>query len=460
MELKSITNLLSLATRPKPQVGGTPADVVWEENKWKLLRYRARPEGVSYRTPLLLVPSLINRHYVLDLMPGKSFAEFMVKRGFDVFCIDWGTPGDEDRFVSFDDIVDRALGRAIRVAARTGPQDKVHLLGYCMGGTLAAIHGAVHPEHIQSMVALAAPVRFNDGSLLSRWTNVKGFDVDVLVNAVGTVPWQLLQSAFHLLRPTLTLSKAVSLLDRAWNDEFLDGYLALETWGNDNVSLPGEFYRRYIKALYQDDGLLAGRFALSGQRVDLKRITFPTLAVTFEHDNIVPGPSAAALIDAIGAPVKQHLHLPGGHVGAVVSKHAAKTLWPQLEAFYAAHDRAQAQPATSVVAAVAAAPELIAAPRPPERSKPVEAAEVTPPLKDARPIETRRAPAPTPKAAKPVEAPPATVVQLAAAPALPARPSPSRLAKIKARAESARPAEIKRLPIKKAASKSSSRAAR
>jgi polyhydroxyalkanoate synthase len=338
MELKSLTNLLSLATRPKPQVGSTPADVVWEENKWKLLRYRPRAEGLKYQTPLLLVPSLINRHYVLDLMPGKSFAESMVQRGFDVFCIDWGTPGDEDRFVSFDDVVDRALGRAIRVASKMVPHEKVHLLGYCMGGTLTAIHGAVHPERIASMITLAAPIRFNDGSLLSRWTNVKGFDVDVLVNTLGTVPWQLLQSAFLMLRPTLSLSKAVSLLDRAWNDEFLDGFLALETWGNDNVSLPGEFYRRYIKALYQEDGLLAGRFSLAGQRVDLKRITFPTLAVSFEHDNIVPGPSAGVLIEAIGSPVKQHLHLPGGHVGAVVSKHAAKTLWPQLEAFYAAHD--------------------------------------------------------------------------------------------------------------------------
>jgi polyhydroxyalkanoate synthase subunit PhaC len=353
MELKSLTNLLSLATRPKPQVGTTPADVVWEENKWKLLRYRPRAEGVKYQTPLLLVPSLINRHYVLDLMPGKSFAESMVQRGFDVFCIDWGTPGDEDRFVSFDDVVDRWLGRAIRVAAKTVPHEQVHLLGYCMGGTLTAIHGAVHPERIASMITLAAPIRFNDGSLLSRWTNVKGFDVDVLVNTLGTVPWQLLQSAFHMLRPTLSLSKAVSLLDRAWNDEFLDGFLALETWGNDNVSLPGEFYRRYIKALYQDDGLLAGRFALSGRRVDLKHITFPTLAVSFEHDNIVPGPSAGVLIEAIGSKVKQHLHLPGGHVGAVVSKHAAKTLWPQLEVFYAAHDAPPAKVEPAVMEAVA-----------------------------------------------------------------------------------------------------------
>ncbi len=336
--MKRITNLLGLITRPKPQVGVTPSDVVWAENKWRLLRYRPRPEGLSHHTPLLLVPSLINRHYVLDLMPGKSFAEYMVAQGFDVYCIDWGTPGDEDRYVTFDDIVDTALRRAIRKVASTVPHQKTHVLGYCMGGTLTAIHGAVHKEYLQSFVALAAPVQFNDGSLLSRWTKTKGFDIDVLVNTFGTIPWQLLQGAFSLLRPTLPLMKAVSLLDRAWNDEFLDGFLAIETWGNDNVGLPGEFYRTYIRELYQRDALINGTFTLRGQPVKLKNLTCPTLAVTFEHDNIVLGPSAAALITECGAAEKQHLHLQGGHVGAVVSKHAAKTLWPQLVAFYEKFD--------------------------------------------------------------------------------------------------------------------------
>lgn len=289
--MKRLTNLLTLWARPKPQVGVTPADVVWAENKWKLLRYRPRPQGLSHATPLLLVPSLINRHYVLDLMPGKSFAEYLVAQGFDVYCIDWGTPGDEDRFVTFDDVVDGALGRAIRRVAKTVPHEKTHVLGYCMGGTLTAIHAAVHPEHVQSFVALAAPVKFDDGSLLSKWTNTRGFDVDTLVEATGTVPWQLLQSAFHLLRPTLPLMKAMNVLDRAWNDEFLDGFLALETWGNDNVSLPGEFYRTYIKDLYQQNLLVAGRFALRGRRVDLANLTCPTLPSPSSTTTSCPGPA-------------------------------------------------------------------------------------------------------------------------------------------------------------------------
>src|SRR5580698_4025222 len=142
--MKRWLNLASLLTRPRPPVGSTPADVVHAENKWKLLRYR-RATPPRYGTPVLMVPSLINRHYVLDLLPGKSFAEWLLARGFDVYCIDWGSPGDEDRFLTFDDICDGYLGRAVRTVARTAKGGKAHLLGYCMGGILASIYTAARP---------------------------------------------------------------------------------------------------------------------------------------------------------------------------------------------------------------------------------------------------------------------------------------------------------------------------
>lgn len=336
-ERKRFWNLLKLPFRKKPPVGVTPADEVYGENKWRLLRYRARPGGLAFRTPVLLVPSLINRHYVLDLMPGKSFAEYMVAQGHDVFVVDWGTPTDEDRQVTFDDICDRSLGRALRVASTYGERGQAHVLGYCMGGILTAIHAAVRPARVASLVQLAAPVRFHDEGLLSSWMRTPTFDVDAMIDAFGNVPWQLMQSAFHMLRPTLSLSKAVGVIDRAWNDEFLDGFFALETWGNDNVSLPGEFYRRYAR-MYRDDELVRGGMTLGGNPVRLSDIRCPLLTVTFEHDNIVPWKSAAELHEAASSTDKQHMHLQGGHVGAVVSKSAARGLWPKISAFWAQRD--------------------------------------------------------------------------------------------------------------------------
>ncbi|MBW2455958.1 MAG: alpha/beta fold hydrolase [Deltaproteobacteria bacterium] len=332
-------NIASRMTAARERVGKTPADVVHRENKWRLLRYRPRKDGIAYRTPILMVPSLINRHYVLDLMPGKSLVEWLVKRGHDVYIIDWGTPSAEDRYLTFDDICDRYLGRATRVAARcSGCDHGVHLLGYCLGGTLAAIHAAARPEHVASLVALAAPVRFDDDGALSVWTRIPSFEVGTMVKALGNVPWQLMQATFHMLRPTLNLSKAVGVIDRAWDDEFLDGFFALETWGNDNVSFPGACYERYVEELYRGNALVKGTFTLSGRPVRLENITCPVLAVTFQHDSIVPAGSATPLMELVSSKDKQNIHLHGGHVGAVVSRKASDRLWPQLAEWWAARD--------------------------------------------------------------------------------------------------------------------------
>ena len=120
-----------------PAVGATPHTVVWTENKWRLLRFAPRRRLAQFKTPVLLVPSLINRWYVLDLGTGRSLIEWLVAQGHDVFCIDWGTPGAEDRYLTWDDIAGRYLGRAVRMATRFGRRGDAHVLGYCLGGTLA-----------------------------------------------------------------------------------------------------------------------------------------------------------------------------------------------------------------------------------------------------------------------------------------------------------------------------------
>ena len=354
--MKLFANLASMVTKPKPPVGTTPADVIHRENKWRLLRYRPAAGGPRFTTPVLLVPSLINRHYVMDLLPGKSMAEDLVKAGHDVYCLDWGTPGAEDRHLTFDDICDRYLGRAIRKVAKLSPRGKTHVLGYCLGGTLSIIHAAVHQEHVASLLVLAAPVGFaGDEGLLEAWSRSSSFQVSDIVDAFGNVPWQLMQAAFTMLRPTLALSKAVHVVDKAiqddpvnankW-DEFSEGFRALETWGNDNVSFPGACYVRYIEELYRNDALLRGTFTLSGKAVRLEKIACPTMCIVFEHDNIVQWKNAAVLVDQICSTDKQLLKLPGGHVGAVVSRKAQQTLWPKMSAFWSARDADAKKPAS------------------------------------------------------------------------------------------------------------------
>jgi polyhydroxyalkanoate synthase len=331
--LDSIIALVKRAPKGQPQVGCTPHSVVWTENKWRLLRFApARPK---YSTPVLLVPSLINRWYVLDLGTGRSLIEWLVAQGHEVFCIDWGTPGAEDRFLTWDDYAGRYVGRAVRVAARYGKSGEVHLLGYCLGGTLAASYVAAFPDRVRSFLALAAPIDFEHAGIMALWTRTPTFDVAAIFEAFGNIPWPLMQASFNLLRPTLRMAKTVALLDRAWDDEFLESFLATEHWGHDNVSFPGACYVRYIEELYRRNMLMHGTFTVAGRAADLTSIKCPVLALSFSDDHIVPLASAAPLIDRVSSTDKQLVVQTGGHVGAVVSRKAADRLWPVMANFWA-----------------------------------------------------------------------------------------------------------------------------
>src|SRR5262245_37001554 len=134
------------------QLAPTPKDTLHRDGTAALYRFR-RQGPAEAGLPLLVVPSMINRWYVIDLRRGASLADALVRAGVDTFCLDWGTPEDEDRYLSWDDVLGR-LARAARAVRRITGAPKVGLLGYCMGGTLAAIHAALEPEGVAALVNL------------------------------------------------------------------------------------------------------------------------------------------------------------------------------------------------------------------------------------------------------------------------------------------------------------------
>jgi len=324
------------ARPPVPPIARSPRDEVPLEGGARLLRFRGSPAAAEAdpapparsRPPILLVPSLINRWYVLDLRPGASLVEALVGAGLDVWLLDWGVPQAEDRYLDWDAVL-RRLGRAARRVLRETAAPALTLLGYCMGGTLAAIHAAQHPDQLAALVTLAAPIDFAEGGMLRRMVDPAWFDADAIADAGNVAPSQM-QAGFVALRPTLDASKLVSMPELAVDPRAREAFLALEAWASDNIPFPAEAYRRYIGELYQGNQLVAGTHRANGAPVALGAIRCPVLAITASRDAICPPAAAAALLRHVGSSDTTALEVAGGHVGAVVGSRAAKEMYPAL----------------------------------------------------------------------------------------------------------------------------------
>lgn len=316
--------------------GITPHDVLHREGTAQLTRFR-RPAGSAGLggSPLLLVPSLINRWYVLDLREGASLAAALTRAGIDTWCLDWGIPEDEDRYLAWDQVLDR-LARAMRLVRRHTGAERIGLLGYCMGGTLAGIATALWPEHVATLINLAGPFDFSQSGLLGTMVDPRWFDVEAVAAAGNVKPMQM-QSGFVALRPTLQMGKWVNYLDRAHDPRARAAFDALEEWSSDNIPFPAAAYETYIRELYQENRLIAGTHHVRGRRVDLSTIRCPVMTIAAEQDTICPLASARGLNDRVGSTEKELLVVPGGHVGAVVGSRAEAVLYPAIASWVKRH---------------------------------------------------------------------------------------------------------------------------
>jgi polyhydroxyalkanoate synthase subunit PhaC len=319
-------DLYGIARPTTPSLAQTPRDIFALEGGAKLYRFGGEKRGAG--KPLLLIPSLINRWYVLDLREGASLVEALVGAGIDVWCLDWGIPEAEDRYLDWEAVVAR-LGRAVRRVKRESGYEQMAVLGYCMGGTLTAIYVAQHPGDFAALITLAAPIDFQRGGQLRCMVEPQWFDADAIADAGNVDPIQM-QSGFVALRPTLDLGKIMSIPDLVTDVKARDAFMALDEWASDNIPFPGEAYRRYIRELYQENQLVEGTHRVHGKPVTLSAITCPTLVITASRDAICPPGAATALLEHVGATDTKVLEVPGGHVGAVVGSRAARDMYPAL----------------------------------------------------------------------------------------------------------------------------------
>jgi len=324
---------LSYMASPAPTMGRTPKDLLAARGPMRLYHYRPLAPEI-YRVPVLLVMATTNRGYILDLAPGQSFVEFMLKCGFDLYLLDWEAPAPHERGLRMDDYVADFIPDAMRrVLADSGEPD-VSLLGYCAGGMLSVMFAGSHPEApLKNLVCFTTPVDFRHLSLFHRMTDQKSFDVDGLVDTLGNIPPELITLSFDLLRPATRVAGQVKLWDNMWNDDFVQSYRMFDRWATDSLPLAGEYFRQTVKELFWNNSFLKGELVLAGRKVDPGRITAPFLHVSAEHDHIVPREASEPLLKMVGSQEKEEIVLKGGHVSLVAGPNAAKRMWPALDAW-------------------------------------------------------------------------------------------------------------------------------
>lgn len=325
--LQRVTDLLS-RMRQKPNIAPTPSDVIYTEQRLRLLHYRASTEKV-YSVPILIVNSLINKYYILDLTPGKSYVEYLVNKGFDVYMLDWGVPDDEDSLVSLGDHINRYIPHCVEAVLDCASAKQISFIAYCMGGTMSLMYAALHPEYLKNLVLLATPVDFHNDSTLSLWGRSENLDVDRLVDTYGNIPVDVLRNAFTMLKPMKNVTKYIDLLENIENEEYVKLFLAFDYWVNDAVPVPGETFRQFMKGTYQENLLVKNEMRVGLKRVDLSRVRCALLNVIAEHDDIVPPVSSEPLMNLVGSEDKELLKVKGGHHGLSIGLSALKIVWPK-----------------------------------------------------------------------------------------------------------------------------------
>lgn len=322
----------AMALREPAPVAPCAADVIDVAGAAKLLRYRSKGTPLD-KAPILLCPSLINRLYVLDLKEGISVVDVLLQAGHPVYGIDWGEPGEAEHGVTFEQYVVERLQGFLASSCADARVEKITLLGHCLGGTMAATLAAVDDSKIQSLVLLTAPLTFHDDGMLSAWTRAPFFNPRDVTAVVGHVPGWVTQPAFQILKPMGQPAKLLRLWQNLGNPTFLDFFRCLETWINDNVSIPDGFFHDLVEQLYQRDALHEGRLRFQKGEVVLENIEVPVLCIAAREDHIVPHASATAPIEKFASATKQVEVLDGGHIGVVVGGLARRKLWPLLLAW-------------------------------------------------------------------------------------------------------------------------------
>jgi polyhydroxyalkanoate synthase len=296
---------------------------VYQENK--LTVWKVNKPVQAGKAPILMIPAMINRYYIMDISNENSLCKSLSDSGYPVYIIDWGEATPEDRWQTFTDVFLGTLRRSISRVTRDAKEKPV-LFGYCMGGAIASIYSSCFPDQVKGLIGLTVPIDFSQAGVMAKWTSKEYINPEEVVDALGNLPPEMVQGGFLALKPAKWVRKWETAWKRQDNDKFMNSFLTLENWVNDNIPFPGGVWQEYIKWLYQENRLFHDNLYIGSHKASLKNITCPMLTIIADDDHIVPKESAEPLHTLAGSSNKTVKYFAGGHVGIITSP----KLFPQL----------------------------------------------------------------------------------------------------------------------------------
>jgi polyhydroxyalkanoate synthase len=322
---------LEIATAPKSRI--------LERDMMRLYRYDpvvANPGG----PPILLVYALVGRYQMIDLEADRSFVRKLLAQGLDVYMIDWGLPRRVHRWLTIDDYVNGYLDECVEAICAARGIENVNVLGICQGGVFTTCYAALHPERVRNLVLAVAPLDFHadaagesrGGGYMNRWARaMTPADIDLLIDAMGSMPGSMVGMAFLMMNPVSNFAKyTTELLEIVDDDRKLLNFLRMERWIADRPDHPGEVARQWFKDLYQGNKLIRNELVLGDRRVDLRNVTMPVLNIFAEGDVIIPTACSTGMHGRFGTSDYTELGVPGGHIGTFVGGKAQKILAPSI----------------------------------------------------------------------------------------------------------------------------------
>jgi len=299
----------------------TPGRVVFRNHLIELIQYEPQTKTV-YKEPILMLPAWIMKYYILDLSPENSLVNWLVGQGHTVFMVSWRNPDEADRDLGLDDYYRLGAMDAIDFIAELMPQTGIHLMGYCLGGTLAIIAAAAMAGHgddrLLSLTMLAAQADFTEaGELLLFITESEVAFLKNMMWKKGYLDGKQMAGTFQMLHSNeLIWSRLV-------NDAMLEkrrSPIDLIAWNADATRMPYKMHSEYLEQLFLHNDFVQGRFAVEGKRVAPESIKLPIFAVGTEEDHVAPWKSVYKIHLMATCQDVTFILTSGGHNAGIVSE--------------------------------------------------------------------------------------------------------------------------------------------